>query len=923
MRLGRRITSRTASLLAMIAMIAPARQARAADPVGRWLGQDGHDFVGGPGASKNDYQDIHVAIKGLPANRGLAEVVIHGHGSGEWKTSNKDRFTVLVVRAPRSTSADLYFEPYQREVGREFEIKLKLDDGQETQIIVIGGKADPDLRAPGAGIEAKWLGQDGRDHTGSGPGVGPDGFEDAHLALSRLSANAEIKAVEVTGPGGLAWQSGVNVKAIPGAELVRRDDKTKADLFFSPGRDLAGQSLKVAVTYGDGRGDLASVVAGKSGPAKAMPKVAAPTLAIGTAKARWLGQDGIPTAPGDVHVALEGLAPARQVVAAALSDGVVATWVYKSNDRARIEAGFPIDRLQVHRSGPSRAELAFPPIRDESGATMTLRLIDQSGREEVIRFPGGKSDPDRRAPALPPGAVNAKPGDDLQGLANRSGTVTLTRGIYPLSRPLVLSRPVRLVGEAGATLRFSQGRDQPPWTAAIKIHEGGTTLEGFAVRFEGAVRWDREVSFGPAVIGTTDNRDNGFQDPKYRITLARLDLQGPPGSSPWEEATHLIRVVSASSGRIEKNTLKGGAVKFAGGPWTISENVFKGTLPNTFCYELFSARYVHDLTLVGNKARDVGPSGKTWRFLVLAQRGANDLIKDNVVEGGIGPREDDPRPHENTPEVLLTEAYRLHFEGKPSSISGDGRVVVIPRPQGGLASTGDALAILSGPQAGQWRAIAQPLGPQAYLLDEPIDRATDVVSIATGFVRETFEGNTVDCRGSGIAAGLVLAGNHFGVKVLNNRLLGGGEAIRLLASATEEPVHWGWSHAPFLGGLFEGNLLEDAPGGGLGVEHAAMIKSNKGRVYMSLTFKGNTLRWSKASGATGKPPRLEFGFPPSLDPGELVLTEEGTKLEGAPARSAWVHAATVNGKVVEESPLSPRGRVGASGANSPGATRRD
>ena len=906
MNLEPRSASRPLALLALLALLLPAHQARAAGVVGKWLGQDGHDLVGGPGQSKNDYQDVHIALKGLPANREVVDVVIRGHGSGEWNTSNKERFTVLVVRAPRSTSADLYFEPDRREVGREFEIKLKFDDGQGTSLLIQGGKADPNLRAAGAGIEAKWLGQDGHDHTGLGPSVGPDGFEDVHLALSKLSGKAEIKAVEVIGPGGPAWHSGVNARALPHAELIRHDDKTRADLFFSPGRDLAGQTLKVAVTYGDDRGDVVSVAATRCNPTRAMPKVTASNLANGTATARWLGQDGIQTALGDVHVVLEGLAPPRQIVAAALSDGVVATWVYRSNDRVKFEAGPAAERLQVRRGGP-KADLAFPPIRDESGATMTLRLLDQSGREEVIRFPGGPCDPGRRAPAIPPGAVTAKPGDDLHELVTRPGTVTLSKGIYPLSKPLVLPKAVHLIGEPGATLRFSQGGSQPPWTAAIKVHAGGTTLEGFAVRFEGPVRWDREVSFGPSVIGTTDNRDGNVpEDPKHRITLARLDLQGPPASSAWEEATHLIRVVSAASGRIEKNTLKGGAVVFAGGPWTIAENSYKGTLPSTFSYGLFSARYVHDLVLVGNKARDEGPSGKTWRFLVLAQRGVNDLIKDNVVEGGIGPREDDSRPHENNPEVILTEAYRLHFEGKPASISPDGRVVVIPRPQGGPAGTGDALAILSGPQAGQWRTIAQPLSPHAYLLDEPIARETDALSIATGFVRETFEGNTVDCRGSGIAADLVLAGNLFGVKVLRNHLLGGGMAIRLLATPTEEPVHWGWSHAPFLGGLFEGNILEDAPEGGIGVEHSAAIKSTKGRAYMSLTMKDNTFRWSRASGASAKPPKLEIGFPPSLDPKELVISEEGTKLEGAPPQAAWVHAATINGKVVREAPLTTR-----------------
>ena len=452
------------------------------------------------------------------------------------------------------------------------------------------GRPIPTSEPPARRSRRGWLGHDGRDHTGKGPCVGPDGFEDAHLTLSKLSAKAEIKSVEVNGPGGLAWHSGLNVKAVAGAELIRLDDKTRADLYFSPGRDLAGQNLKVVVTYADDRGDVVSVAASKCNPAKAMPKVAAPALVNSSATAKWLGQDGIETSPGDVHVALEGLAPGRQIVAAALSDGVVATWVYRPTIGPASRPGSRSTGSRSSDPAPSKADLVFPPIRDESGATMTLRMLDQSGREEVLRFPGGPCDPDRRGPPPPsPGSVTAKPGDDLQGLVSQFGTVNLAKGVYPLSRPLVLNKSVRLVGEPGATLQFSQGADQSPWTAAIKIHAGGTSLEGFAVRFAGPVRWDNEVSYGPAVIGTSDDRDGGQSDPKFRIVLANLDLQGPPASTEWENALHLIRVISASSGRIERNVLKGGSVVFSGGPWTIAENTHKGTLPNTYSYGLFTA----------------------------------------------------------------------------------------------------------------------------------------------------------------------------------------------------------------------------------------------------------------------------------------------------------------------------------------------
>ena len=106
-----------------------------------------------------------------------------------------------------------------------------------------------------------------------------------------------------------------------------------------------------------------------------------------------------------------------------------------------------------------------------------------------------------------------------------------------------------------------------------------------------------------------------------------------------------------------------------------------------------------------------------------------------------------------------------------------------------------------------------------------------------GRVKPEFLRNTIDCRGSGQAANLVLAGNLFGVQVVGNRFLGGGETVRLHASPTESPIHWGWSHAPVLGMTFADNLVEDSVGVGafgVEVEHGPAIRSNRGRVYLNL-----------------------------------------------------------------------------------------
>ena len=184
-----------------------------------------------------------------------------------------------------------------------------------------------------------------------------------------------------------------------------------------------------------------------------------------------------------------------------------------------------------------------------------------------------------------------------------------------------------------------------------------------------------------------------------------------------------------------------------------------------------------------------------------------------------------------------------------------------------------------------------------------------MVSISAGFVGEVFQENLIDIRGGRNSDCLVLVGNHFGTRVIRNHLLGGGHAFRMTACPTESPIIWGWSHAPFRGGVIEGNVLEDSEGGGvLGLEHdRRSVKSSTGRTYMAVQVRQNVVRWSEPflrsiEGAGAREPfaGLTLGYPPPGDPGELVVAAAGNRLEAPAARrpgpSLLIHAAEYNGQ---------------------------
>ncbi|HEV3163653.1 MAG TPA: hypothetical protein VGZ22_06405 [Isosphaeraceae bacterium] len=918
-------------------MRGPGQAGSPTAPEGRWRGQDGHDLVSqSPTLAANGVQDIHIVLAGLPPRKKIVFAVVKGLGGDEWHYNGPPQsWLAAIVREPGSSTADLFIDPCRNETGRGFHVDLRFDDDQTAEFWVQGGKADPNLRMRSAALKVRWLGQDSNDLTGPGPPVGPDGVQDVHLALEQVSVQAEARSVTIEAANELGWQFGLNASGLGNAELVRNaKDPSHADLFMNPTRELKGKTLKVSIGYADGKSDAATVVAGHCEPKLRMPQDVLPKVTWLKTNAHWESRPG-PSRP-QVHVSLDGLPAGKPIVAAALSNQARSSWVFRSREGIPFEAdpyAFPLTLKQAQTS--KTLDVFFVPVRDEADGLFSLRLLFEDGQTAITEFRGGQCDAVVARPGLG-SEQEAHPGDDLQTIVNRGGRVVLAPGTYALKRPLVLDVPITLRGRTGTTLVFSQVPGDAPWTTAIKIHNGGTALQNLAIRFAGPIRWAQDVSYGPAVIGTTDNHDQGHHDPKAGIFIEGLDIVGPPAAHPgtWEEAPRLMRLVTGQCGTIANNTLRGGTIEFMHGPWSIEKNRYQGTPEWTYTPTVFAGHHTHDLSLKDNRARPAGPSGKTWRFLVLTQSGVGDVVQDNTIEG-IGPRDDDTIPQMNMPEIILTEAYRLHFEGHLAALAANGRIVQVPRLQGDRPQTGDVVAILSGPEAGQWRSITQVLNPTTYLLDRALTPGDHAISIATGFVSETFRGNTIDARGGTVAADLVLAGNHFGTRVVGNHFLGGG-GFRITAAPTEQPVMWGWSHAPFLGGVIEGNAIEDCPGGGmLCVEHGPAIKSNRGRVYMSVIFKNNTATWSEAFLAarsqkqtSSKLRAWTIGDPESIDPAELFVTDEGNRIRGSLPKpltaTVRIEAAMINGQAVRgrEAPLPYESRPAFSGRESEAAPSR-
>jgi hypothetical protein len=895
---------------------AQQRKRSAAGPLGRWMGQTGQDYAGrattlGP----NEIQDIHIAVAGLPPSGKIRQVILRGHGGGEWQWAPDGKppggwaMAMLPNASGQAGRVDLFFDTDAAEKGREWELQFQFENAPATSFYFQGGKSDPNLRVASAQISAEWAGPlvgDSADLTGRSVSVGPDGFVDCKIRIDQISKNQPVRSVEMQAANGKwKWCAGPNQQGAWNAELLRESNETpSADFVFStPAKadgTIAGQSLKLTLTYENGSKSEKTITAGTYQADQKIKSLPLPKIVSTSAKASWKGhlrQTG--AGGGQVRIELDGLQPRSRIQAAVLTEPGGSTWLASAEGNSiAIPEALP---AKFDRPSAQRGVFDFQPTRNLENVPLSLRLLLMDGSSELIALTGGKMEIDRRSPVAAGSKVVAKPGDNLAGLIARGGTVQLSAGTYKINKPILIDKPVQVEGTPGTVLVFSNP-DQSPWPAAIKIRSGGVKLSGFAIRFEGPTNWANNVDYGPAIIGTTDNLDSGFDhnQPLWGVTISRLEITGPEppksadGNPP--EALKIMRALNVRNGKIEGSILRGGCVHLAGGPWQIMQNRHDGPLAGSFCYDAFAVTRPVDVEVISNRVQPMRSAGKLWRFLNLTQHGESIRVVNNMV-ANTGPVDGDSIGDMNANEILLTESYRLKFEGLPAAISSDGRVVQCGPGLAQPPQAGDVLAILSGTQAGTFHRVVQPMGNHAVAIEPPLPAgsALPAISLSRGFTNTVIESNQIDSSRSGKSFPLVLGGNHYGTIVSKNTLTGGLESIRINSVPTESPGPWGWSHTPaFQILIIENKISGSVKPARIGGDQGPIARASQGRIYYSATVEKNQIDPSKEG------PALQVGEADLYDPEANVVKLSGNKSSDA-ANSAKVRVigGRVNGKTYQ------------------------
>ena len=257
-RLGKRkafARARRATARRAIPTLTPLEQRRLLSFTPTWIGQNGSDFVGTVARSPNDYQDVVIHLSGLKTT--VSEIYVQRYGGDIWDyTPSSSSNAFFQTDSSDQSQGELYLEPYHTDVPVLELIRVTYQDGtSEDSTLSNTGPVDANLRDPGRGLSAQWLGQDGNDWTGNGPSVGPDGIQDFHLKVSNISTGGTVSSLVLTanpGPSAQSWQIGTNPQGYSNAELLNRvtsGGTDTADYFGNPSSSLSNGAHPDSATH--------------------------------------------------------------------------------------------------------------------------------------------------------------------------------------------------------------------------------------------------------------------------------------------------------------------------------------------------------------------------------------------------------------------------------------------------------------------------------------------------------------------------------------------------------------------------------------------------------------------------------------------------------------------------------------------------
>jgi hypothetical protein len=680
--------------------------------------------------------------------------------------------------------------------------------------------------------------------------------------------------------------------------------------------------MTVQVSYTDGSKETTSCPIGpvSSSPVSLPP---ATTFAYSSATAQWLGQaPNDATRPGWERIAVTNM-PARGIVAWQLNDPVGQTFLWTVSGQGSPWAPAPDTKsLVATQDNTGNWTLDFDSRWDTSGRPLNLLAQTIDGQTVSIDLTSGSVDLSKRSPAPAATETFAGPGANLQELVNKFGTVHLADGVYALTQPLVLTRPVNLVGSSGAILQFSQAAADPAWTAAIKLASGNIQLSGFQIRFNSLVRWQDNIRYGPAVIGSPDNFDValGRIGAMPNVVIQNLDIHGPQPNALHEEAPRLMRLIGDVSGRIQGNRLYGGMVEVLGGPWSITTNTHTGSWPGSIVYDAFAAHETQGLTLADNVVAPGPGSGAVFRLVSINGRSSNLSITNNQAIGLGSKFGDSPYVQGiNANEVILTETYRVQYEGSLLGLDASRRMIRVPAALSESYQPGDRVALLRGPKAGTSYSIQAVINNTTLLLDQALPADVTVgtaVSINRGISGLNISGNLIDQTDRPQSLGIMTVGNIYGLTLANNTIKGGLRGFQVIASPSESSMQWGWSRNVVQNAVISGNTLVDVLWfNQVTVNHDAMARANYERLYLTASITGNTFRWSDTFLRTqiGQSPTdsnlllpgMELGENGIWDVQEARLTVAGNLIDlpagwlNRPAQ--WNQNGIINGQVADGS----------------------